>query len=128
MKRRELIKPHLVPKYKPLCSGKNPIKSELFGDDLQATCKEISETKHLTYNSINMSYKGKSGNLKQFSGNYGNQTYKGPKVGNTQYKNYGNDRHPFLGRSYQAGSKMKQGPPRRGKHNAGYNSYKKSEY
>ena len=128
MKRRELIKPHLVPKYKPLCSGKNPIKSELFGDDLQATCKEISETKHLTYNSMNMSYKGKSGNLKQFSGNYGNQTYKGPKVGNTQYKNYGNDRHPFLGRSYQAGSKMRQGPPRRGKHNAGYNSYKKSQY
>ncbi|XP_069126635.1 uncharacterized protein [Argopecten irradians] len=70
-RRRELIKPDLNNQFSSLCSTNNPVTTQLFGDDLHRSMKEISETNRVA---------------SQVS--YGNYQY-GKMKGQTKYSNRG---------------------------------------
>ncbi len=48
LRRRDLIRPDLSPKYAPLCSSQVKCTKLLFGDDLVQACKSIQETNKLS--------------------------------------------------------------------------------
>lgn len=48
MRRRDLMRNELDPKYRNLCAPSNPITNELFGDDLPKTVKDITDVNKIS--------------------------------------------------------------------------------
>ena len=47
-RRKELLRPHIAPNFKHLCSATVPFTADLFGDDISRTVKEIQEVNKLS--------------------------------------------------------------------------------
>ena len=93
VRRRDLIRPDLSPKYAPLCSSQIKSTSLLFGDDLVQACKSIQETNKLGSKVYGFDQRGRrrGGNARAYSSHYGQGDFRG-------YRGRSQQRSPYYRR------------------------------
>ena len=71
LKRRDLLRPHLKPEFKAICSTRCPITTELFGDELPKRLKDITEANKIGIKVADQQYRqGYSGARGSSTGRY----------------------------------------------------------
>ena len=108
MMRRDLIKPELKESYRRLCSDTIPFTTELFGDDLAKSAKEIGETAKLG-NRVKGGATGGNFKAKSFTKDrYRSTPYQRGRYNGSSSSGYNNRDSAYNTRS------QKNFPPRRG--------------
>ena len=106
MMRRRVLRPIMKEQYRTLCNQDNAITTELFGDNLSTTAKDLGEINKLantiTFSNTYSRGRGYQANRRGRGGYRGNGRgqpflYNGPNNNSNQYRGRGNTRRPGSG-------------------------------
>ena len=102
LRRREVMRFDLNPRFARLCFASTPVTTDLFGDEMQKMVEDIQRSHKLERN---ITYRGKRGGYQNRGGRGGNNRGRGGQSnrGNRQYYNGSNPNNSYNNNSYRGG-------------------------